>query len=263
MSDWMRATAESVVLLSRAKSCKGSEKKMERITQEIQELLFQLRDEKYQKFQSSLIPTIEKETMIGVRTPYLKKEAKKLAKRKEAEDFLKNLPHAYFEENQLHAFLIAGICDMEECLHRVNAFLPFINNWATCDQLNPVIFKSHKVRLLASCREWLQAKEEYTVRFGIKMMMDHFLEEEFLKEYAGMIAGITRQEYYIKMMIAWYFATALAKQYEHILPYFEENKLELWVHNKAIQKAVESHRITDEKKEYLKTLRRQGSRKKV
>ena len=236
---------------------------MDEINQEIQRLLFQLQDEKYQRFQSSLIPTIEKESMIGVRTPYLKKEAKKLAQREGAEDFLKNLPHTYFEENQLHAFLIAGICDMEECLYRVNAFLPFIDNWSTCDQLNPVIFKKHKAVLLESCREWIQAKEEYTVRFGIKMMMDHFLEENFLQEYVGMIAGIKRQEYYIQMMIAWYFATALAKQYPSIIPYLEENKLDLWIHNKAIQKAVESHRITSEKKEYLKTLRRQGSRKKV
>ena len=226
--------------------------------EEIREQLFQLKEEKYQKFQSKLIPSINPDSMIGVRTPYLKKIAKDFRKREGIEKFLKELPHEYFEENQIHAFFIAEEKNMEECVKEVNLFLPYVDNWATCDQLNPKVFKFYKKELMEEIKVWLNSEEEYTVRFGIKMLMDHFLDKDYLKEYSDMVAKIAREEYYIRMMIAWYFATALAKQYENSLSYFTEKTLEKWIHNKALQKAMESNRIENKKKEYLKTLKITG-----
>lgn len=226
--------------------------------EEIREQLFQLKEEKYQKFQSKLIPSINPDSMIGVRTPYLKKIAKDFRKREGIEKFLKELPHEYFEENQIHAFFIAEEKNMKECVKEVNLFLPYVDNWATCDQLNPKVFKFHKKELMEEIKVWLNSEEEYTVRFGIKMLMDHFLDKDYLKEYSDMVAKIAREEYYIRMMIAWYFATALAKQYENSLLYFTEKTLEKWIHNKALQKAMESNRIENKKKEYLKTLKITG-----
>lgn len=231
---------------------------MRDIREEIREQLFGLREEKYQKFQSKLIPSIDPKSMIGVRTPYLKKIAKELIKKQEDKKFLEDLPHLYFEENQIHAFLIAERKEFKECVKEVNNFLPFVDNWATCDQLNPKVFKFYKKELMEEIKVWMNSKEEYIVRFGIKMLMDHFLEENYSKEYSDMAAHLVREEYYIRMMIAWYFATALAKQYESILPYFTERKLEKWIHNKALQKAVESYRIESGKKEVLKKLKRKG-----
>lgn len=226
--------------------------------EEIREQLFLLQDRSYQRFQSKLIPSIDPDTMIGVRTPQLKKMAGNLLKDGSYKTFFRVLPHSYFEENQIHGFLIAGIKDMEECVKELNRFLPYVNNWATCDQLTPKIFKTHKEELLKEIPLWFEAKEEYTVRFGIKMMMDHFLEKDFSLKYPQIISKIQRQEYYIRMMVAWYFATALAKQYHLILPFFTEKRLEVWVHNKALQKAVESQCISGKKKEYLKTLKRKS-----
>ncbi|MCR5785065.1 MAG: DNA alkylation repair protein [Eubacterium sp.] len=217
--------------------------------------MFKLEDEAYKKFQSGLIPSIDSERVIGVRTPELRKLAKEISKSPLCERFLKELPHKYFEENQLHAFIISGMKDYDECIGALSLFLPYVDNWATCDQMSPKIFKKYRKNLLGKIKIWILSEEEYTVRFGIKMLMDHFLDEDFDKEYLDLVADIRSDKYYINMMIAWYFATALAKQYDDALPYIEKRRLEAWTHNKAIQKSVESYRISDEKKEYLKSLK--------
>ena len=228
---------------------------MSKVTDDLRKELFELKDEKYRDFQSGLIPNVEKDYFIGVRTPELRKLAKKYAKREDVGDFLNELPHRYFDENQIHAFIISEIKSYDECLFRLTVFLPHVNNWATCDQMSPKIFKKEKDKLLVSIKEWISSKETYTVRFAIKMLMEHFLGEDFEKEYAEMVARVVSEEYYVKMMIAWYFATALAKNYEEVLPFIENMKLEKWTHNKAIQKSVESYRILPVQKEYLKCLK--------
>lgn len=228
---------------------------MSKVTDDLRKELFELKDEKYRDFQSGLIPNVEKDYFIGVRTPELRKLAKKYAKREDVGDFLNELPHRYFDENQIHAFIISEIKSYDECLFRLTAFLPHVNNWATCDQMSPKIFKKEKDKLLVSIKEWISSKETYTVRFAIKMLMEHFLGEDFEKEYAEMVACVVSEEYYVKMMVAWYFATALAKNYEEVLPFIENMKLEKWTHNKAIQKSVESYRILPVQKEYLKSLK--------
>ncbi len=228
---------------------------MKPISEEIRETLFQLQDVKYRDFQSKLIPTAEADTVIGVRTPQLRKAAKKLVKREDIQEFLNDLPHQYFDENQLHAFIISEIKDYDHCLEEVERFLPYVDNWATCDQMSPKVFAKRKEDLLKRIKVWISAGETYTVRFGIGMLMRHFLDEQFDPAYPEMAAGIRSEEYYVNMMIAWYFATALAKQYDTVLPYLEEKRLDVWTHNKAIQKSVESYRITPEQKEYLKSLK--------
>ncbi len=223
---------------------------------EIQNELFRLQDEKYRDFQGGLIPSNDDKKMIGVRTPALRSYAKKLYKREDIHIFLEDLPHTYFDENQLHAFIISEIRDYDLCLAEVQRFLPYVDNWATCDQMSPKVFKKHRIELLDIIREWIASSETYTIRFGIKMLMMHFLDEDFTTEYPDMVAGVRSEEYYVNMMIAWYFATALAKQWDAIIPYIEDNRLDDWTHNKTIQKAVESYRITPEQKEYLKGLKR-------
>jgi len=225
------------------------------IIEEIREKLFSVQDEKYRDFQAKLIPTIEPDSMIGVRTPQLRKLAKEMGKREEVEDFLKELPHTYFDENQLHAFILSGMKDFDRCVMAVNGFLPYVDNWATCDQMSPKVFKKHRQELLPYIEKWLEAKDAYTIRFGIGMLMEHFLDEDYHETYPEMVAKIRSEEYYVNMMIAWYFATALAKQYDSVLPFLTEQKLDKWTHNKAIQKARESYRITKEQKEYLKEIR--------
>ncbi len=222
---------------------------------EITQRLFDAKDEAYRAFMCPLIPNIDPETVIGVRTPILRKLAKNLFGTKEADVFLHALPHTYFEENQLHAFLIAQIKDFDACMVAVCTFLPYIDNWATCDQLSPTVFGKHPEALLRQIKIWLSSPHEYTVRFGIEMLMRWFLDENFSTAYADMVTDARADAYYIHMMVAWYFATALAKQYDAILPYIEQRKLNRLTHNKAIQKAVESHRISDEQKAYLKSLR--------
>ncbi len=217
--------------------------------------LHDLQDLKYRDMQLKMIPDLDPVSVIGVRTPDLKAMAKELLKAGDHKDFLEELPHQYFEENQLHAFIISGIKDMDECLEELEKFLPYADNWATCDQLSPKIFKKHKDVLLAHIKEWIRSEKTYTVRFGVGMLMEHFLDEDFDPGYAEMVAGIRSEEYYVKMMIAWYFATALAKQYESILPFMEEKRLDAWTHNKAIQKCMESSRIAEDRKKYLKTLK--------
>ncbi len=223
--------------------------------EEIRKKLFELQDKKYRDFQCRLIPTLESTTIIGVRTPELRRYAKELVKQKEMQNFLHFLPHQYFEENQLHAFMISEIKDNKQCLEELNQFLPFVDNWATCDQLSPKVFKKNRSELIDQIKQWVCSDRTYTVRFGIGMLLEHFLDDDFDSIYLEMVSKISSTEYYIRMMIAWYFATALAKQYTKALPYIEEQRLDIWTHNKTIQKAVESRRITLEQKEYLKCLK--------
>ena len=225
------------------------------ICEDIQQKLFQMRDEGYRDFQSKLLPTVDKSTVIGVRTPILRAYAKDLLKREDIADFLETLPHDYFDEYQLHAFLISGMKEMDTCIRELNRFLPYIDNWATCDQLSPKVFKKNRKLLLQQIPIWLKSNHTYTIRFGIGMLMQHFLEEDFELSYPQRVSKIRSKEYYVNMMIAWYFATALAKQYDAVLPFIENKTLDAWTHNKAIQKAVESYRITDEQKVYLKSLK--------
>ena len=226
-----------------------------RLMEKIVKELFEMQDEKYRDFQSTLIPGSDLEKVIGIRTPLLRKYAKNLPL-EDAKAFLLELPHEYFDENQLHAFIVSEIKDIDACIKEVNTFLPYVDNWATCDQMSPVIFKKHKDKLLVEVKRWIVSSETYTVRFGIKMLMQHFLDEDFNLEYPEMVAKIQSEEYYVKMMIAWYFATALAKQYDSVIPFIEEGRLEKWTHNKAIQKSIESYRITTEQKKYLRTLKK-------
>ena len=217
--------------------------------------MYELQDLKYRDMQIRIIPTVEPESVIGVRTPVLRAMAKELLKAGEYKDFLEDLPHKYFEENQLHAFIISGIKDLRECMEELEKFLPYVDNWATCDQMSPKIFRKHRKVLFAHIKEWIRSDKTYTVRFGVGMLMKHFLDDDYDPKYPEMIAGLRSEEYYVNMMLAWYFATALAKQYESILPYIEQKRLDDWTHNKAIQKSLESRRIGDEKKLYLKSLK--------
>ena len=223
--------------------------------QEIVDLLFSKQDIKYRDFQAPLFPGVEKDRFIGVRTPELKKLAKELFGSETTNQFIETLPHRYFDENQLHAFIISSIKDYQTCLNKVERFLPYVDNWGTCDQLSPKVFAKHKDESIVPIKKWLKSKHTYTVRFAIGMLMQHYLDESFKEEYMSLIAAIKTEEYYINMMIAWYFATALAKKWDIAIKYIENNKLSPWVHNKTIQKAVESYRITDEQKSYLKSLK--------
>lgn len=223
---------------------------------DIQEELFALQDEKYADFQAKLTPTIPRELFIGVRVPAVRKLAKKLYKDSEHEVFLKELPHHYYDENMLHGLLISEEKDFERCLEKTETFLPYIDNWAVCDIMSPKVFQKHKNELLEKIREWASDEHTYTCRFGIEMLMSHFLNEDFKEEYLEIPALVSSSEYYVKMMVAWFFATALAKQWDATIPYLETNRLEPWTHNKTIQKARESYRITAEQKEYLKGLKR-------
>ncbi|SFN87570.1 3-methyladenine DNA glycosylase AlkD [Pseudobutyrivibrio sp. UC1225] len=225
------------------------------ITEEIKEELLKLQDIEYRDFQSKLIPTVDVSYFIGVRTPDLRKLAKTLAKRPDIDDFLKQLPHDYFDENQLHAFILSEMKDYEKCVEMLQQFLPYVNNWATCDQMSPKIFKKHKAELLPIIDEWIASGDTYSIRFGIKMLMEHFLDEDFDLSYPEKVAAVHSEEYYVNMMIAWYFATALAKQYDATITFIENKKLDQWCHNKAIQKSIESYRITPEQKEYLRGLK--------
>lgn len=214
-----------------------------------------MQDPAYRAFHSRLMPTVPRENVIGVRTPILRAFSKELFGTAEGEAFLTRLPHRYYEENNLHACLIERIRDYDTCMEQVKRFLPYIDNWATCDMLSPKCFRQNLSRLLEECFSFLESGHTYTVRFGIKLLMTYFLEEEFSDRYPRRISNIQSEQYYINMMIAWYFATALAKQYDRILPYLTERKLSAWIHNKTIQKAIESSRISPVQKAYLKTLR--------
>ena len=222
---------------------------------EIRQELFLLQDIEYRDFQSKLIPGKSPEDMIGVRTPALRSFAKRLLKEGREEAFLEMLPHPYFDEDQLHAFVLSEIKDYERCIREVERFLPYVDNWATCDQLSPKVFRKNKEDLLRHIHEWIRSKQTYTVRFGIGMLMQHYLDGDFRPAYPEMVARVRSEEYYVNMMIAWYFATALAKQYDAVIPYIEEQRLATWTHNIAIQKSIESRRITPERKDYLRGLK--------
>ena len=217
--------------------------------------LLKLQDNKYKEFQSKLIPTSNIDAFIGVRTPELRNYAKDLIKTNSYKDFLNELPHKYFDENQLHAFIISELKDYDECIKNINIFLPYVDNWATCDQMSPKIFKKNKDRLIIEINKWIKSSKTYTIRFGIGMLMQYYLDEDFKKDYLKLVSKIKSKEYYVNMMIAWYFATALAKQYKDTIPYIENKVLDPWTHNKTIQKALESNRITKEQKEYLRELK--------
>lgn len=217
--------------------------------------LFELQDLSYKEFHSKLMPTVNPDKIIGVRTPDLRKLSKELAGTALAKEHLRSLPHQYYEEDNLHGFLIEKIKDYDKCIEELNEFLPYVDNWATCDMMSPKVFKKYLPELLEQIKAWMASEHTYMIRFGMKTLMTFYLDEEFREEYLEMVASVQSEEYYIKMMVAWFFATALAKQYEAALPYIENQKLEIWTHNKAIQKAVESYRITAEQKLYLKSLK--------
>ena len=221
----------------------------------VREKLFQMQDLSYRDFHARLMPTVDKKSIIGVRTPELRKFAKEFSRTKEASEFIKVLPHEYYEENNLHGFLIEQIKDYEKCIEELDRFLPYVDNWATCDMCVPKVLKKYPLEMEVKIDEWMASGNTYTIRYGIGMLMRFYLDDNFRPEYLEKVADVVSEEYYVKMMVAWYFATALAKQYKAALPYIEEKRLEQWTHNKAIQKAVESRRITKEQKEYLKTLK--------
>lgn len=222
------------------------------VEQKIQRRLFAAQDLKYRDFQRKLLPTLPPEAVIGVRIPQLRAMARELDRSDLGAAFLQCLPHRYYEENNLHAYLIERIRDYDQVIAELDRFLPWVDNWATCDTLSPAVFKKHLPQLRAQCRRWLDSDHTYTVRFGIGMLMRYFLDDAFSPEYLDWVAGVSSEEYYIKMMVAWYFATALAKQYDATLPYLTRHRLEKWTHNKAIQKALESYRITPEQKQFLR-----------
>ena len=222
----------------------------------MKELLFSNQDTGYKAFHQKLMPTINPDTVIGVRTPVLKKIAKEYFGSDVQREFIKNLPHEYYEENNLHAFFIAEIKDFDECMKEIEKFLPYIDNWATCDGLRPKVFRENAEKLLPYINKWIKSDHTYAVRFAMEMLMLYFLDGHFKEKYLTMVASVKSEEYYVQMMQAWYFATALAKKWCSVLPYITENKLPVWVHNKTIQKATESFRITDEQKQILRKYKR-------
>lgn len=219
----------------------------------IRKTLLSMEETEYKEFTSSLIPTIDKSGVIGIRIPVLRKYAKSLS---EYEDFLSDLPHQYFEENNLHAFLIEREQSFDKCIDKLNAFLPYVDNWATCDSMNPKALKKEPEKLLKYIKRWIKSKHVYAVRYAIKLLMSFYLDDNFDEAYLMIVANIKSDEYYINMMRAWYFATALVKRCKETLPYIENEALDTWTHNKTIQKAIESHRISKEQKQYLKTLKK-------
>ena len=222
---------------------------------ELQQQLFALQDETYREFHSKLMPDINKEAVIGIRIPVLRRFAGEFAKKPEAREFLQQLPHQYYEENNLHMMLITAEKDYEKCLAEVERFVPYIDNWATCDLPAPKCFEKHKKELITVIRKWISSEKIYVVRYGIGLLLRLYLDADFDPAYLELVTAVQSEEYYVNMMIAWYLATALAKQWEETIPYLEERRLSEWVHRKTIQKAVESYRITKEKKEYLRSLR--------
>lgn len=228
------------------------------MTDKIREQLLSLGDAEYKCFHTALMPGIDPDTVIGIRVPVLREYAKKLIKEGSAEEFIRRLPHKYYEENNLHAFIIAEIRDFDILVSEFEKFLPFIDNWATCDSLRPAVFGKNKERLLPFIKKWLGCDREFTVRFGVEMLMLHFLKEDFREEYLLWVADIRSDKYYINMMCAWFFAESLYYRPEQTAVYFEENRLPLFVHNKALQKACESLKFTAEKKQELKKLKRKG-----
>lgn len=233
-----------------------SEDRKKEVLQELRERLLMLQDDGYRTFQCNLIPTVDPARIIGVRTPALRKIAKEIRGGETEYVLFDTLPHAYFEEDQLHSFLIEQIRDPADCIDALDRFLPYIDNWATCDTLHPRCFSTPPRELCVAVERWLSDKHPYTVRYGIGMLLSYFLDEQFDERFLASVAAVESDEYYVRMMQAWYFATALAKQYDATLPYLTEHRLPVWTHNKTIQKAIESYRIPPERKAILKKLRR-------
>lgn len=230
-------------------------KRNNKIEATVRQKLFELQDTGYRSFTAKIIPTLDIDNIIGIRTPILRKFAAEFAKSEEAKDFLKILPHKYYEEYNLHGFIIERCKDFDEAIRLTDEFLPYVDNWATCDCVSPKVFKKNLPVLQQKAKEWMTSKHCWTVRYGIEILMNFFLDKDFDKTFPKLVAKVKSDEYYVKMMVAWYFATALAKQPEDIMPYFEKKILEPWTHNKAIQKSIESYRIPDETKTYLRTLK--------
>lgn len=222
----------------------------------LQERLFAIADREYAAFQAKLTPSVDPALFIGVRVPKLRAFAKEFAMEPEHEAFLRSLPHRYYDENMLHGLLIAEMKNYAACIDAVDAFLPFVDNWAVCDTMSPKVFRKHRPELIEKTKAWILSDKTYTCRFGMRMLMTHYLDTDFKPEYLALPAAVESEEYYVRMMTAWYYATALAKQWAHAVVYLQENRLDAWVHNKTIQKACESYRISNEQKEYLRSLRR-------
>ena len=220
----------------------------------IKEDLFSLKDEQYQEFQSSLIPTIPKDTVIGVRTPILRKYAKDMSN-EVRDSFMHELPHQYYEENILHAICLSEVKDYNLFIKEIERFLPYIDNWAVCDIIKPKVVQKDKKDFNQYIKKWINSNEVYTIRYGVDMLMTYYLDEDYRKTYLKYPLKVKSSDYYVKMVVAWYYATALAKHYDDTIVILEEKKLSKWVHNKTIQKAIESYRITLEQKEYLKSLK--------
>ena len=217
--------------------------------------LMALKDDKLKEFQAKLIPTVDISTIIGIKTPVLRNIAKDMIKNNEAEEFINKIPHQYFEENQIHAFILSELKDYDKCVKEVDKFLGYVDNWATCDQMSPKIFKKHLEELRIKILEWINSSETYKIRFGVSMLLEFYLDDCFKESDLEIVSNIKSDEYYVNMMIAWYFSTALVKQYNSAIKYIENKKLDKFCHNKTIQKAIESFRISDEKKDYLRTLK--------
>ena len=217
--------------------------------------LMEAKDDKYKEFQAKLVPNVQPETILGIRTPEMRKIAKEVFESEDRDLFLNSLPHKYYEENLVHFFVISMIKDFDQCIQEVERFLPYVDCWPVSDQATPKAFKKNHSKLIPYIKKWIKSKHVYTARFGIRMLMNEFLEEDFEEEYLELVASIKGEDYYLKMMVAWYFATALAKRYDESIPFIEKRKLSEWVHKKAIQKALESFRVSEEHKKYLKSLR--------
>ena len=221
----------------------------------VYERLIIYQDDKYKEFQSKLVPNIPKETILGIKTPEMRKIAKEIFESEEREQFLNDLPHKYYEENLIHFFIVSMIKDFDECTKKVEEFLPYVNCWPVSDQATPKVFKKNHDKLLVYIKKWIKSKHIYTARFGIRMLMNEYLGDDFKEEYLKLVADVKGNDYYLKMMVAWYFATALAKRYDETISYFENHILDEWIHKKAIQKAIESYRVTDEHKKYLSSIK--------
>ncbi len=215
----------------------------------------EVKDNKYKEFQAKLVPNINPDSILGIRTPDMRKIAKDLFESNDYDSFLSELPHKYYEENLIHFFVISMIKDFDKCIEEVERFLPYVDCWPVSDQATPKSFRRNHDKLLPYIKKWLKSKHIYTVRFGIRMLMNEYLGDDFKEDYLNLVASVKGDDYYLKMMVAWYFATALAKRYDETIPYFENHKLSEWVHKKAIQKAIESYRVSDEHKKYLRSLK--------
>ena len=221
----------------------------------LQKELVKISDAKYAAFQSKLTPGIDPSLFLGVRVPVLRQFAEQYSKNEESKSFLKELPHKYYDENMLHALLISGMKDFDQIIVELNRFLPYVDNWAVCDIMSPKALRKNKTKLLENIKLWIKSKETYTCRFGIEMLMSFYLDDDFKESYLKLVSSVRSNEYYVNMMVAWFFATALAKQWDATIPYIRNKSLDTWTHHKTIQKAIESYRISDEQKQYLKTLR--------